>query len=235
MVRTDQDFQDGLILDLYSPKPRTLTVHQNFNPLPGQFVTGISGEPFVALSKYSYIVKMNETANDLIAKIEVPYDYQMLNKVGIQEANTYVGTLAVDKKSWVVNDQHRNVHRSENLTRIINKTSLDGEYILLGRKSLDTSNIFIQYGQSQNRTMNITGGGGTQEAEFIDGLRLSVQAQSAMKVNIDIINGISPAALPNNSKSLNSFAWLVNTSDPTANIRAEMRVPCESSLITHKR
>jgi hypothetical protein len=34
MERTDQDFKDGLALDLFSPKNRTLVVKQNTSPLP---------------------------------------------------------------------------------------------------------------------------------------------------------------------------------------------------------
>ncbi|KAH6701229.1 hypothetical protein BKA61DRAFT_681425 [Leptodontidium sp. MPI-SDFR-AT-0119] len=37
MERTDQDFQDGLALDLFSPKNLTLTVKQNTAPLGAQF------------------------------------------------------------------------------------------------------------------------------------------------------------------------------------------------------
>src|SRR3954470_23055880 len=127
MERTDQDFQDGLALDLFSPKNRTLIVKQNTSPLGAQFVTGTTGEPFVALLNYSYIIQMNETANDLIAKIELPYDPAMLRNMGISKSNTYVGTLAADKKSWVINEATRNVHRSNNSTRIIKMMSLDGE------------------------------------------------------------------------------------------------------------
>ena len=94
MERKDQDFKDGLALDLFSPKDRTLVVKQNNSPLPAQFITGTTGEPFVALSTYSYIIQMNETANDLIAKIEIPYDPVQLRKMGVEEANTYVATLA---------------------------------------------------------------------------------------------------------------------------------------------
>lgn len=110
MERTDQDFVDGLALDLFSPSNRTLVVTQNTSPLPGSFVSGSNGAPFVALSNYSWIVKLNETANDLIAKIELPYDPVALQKVGIDPGNTYVGVLAVDKKSWVVSESQRNVH-----------------------------------------------------------------------------------------------------------------------------
>jgi hypothetical protein len=229
MERTDQDFQDGLALDLFSPQNRTLVVKQNLSPLSASFVTGTTGEPFIALSHYSYIIQMNETANDLIAKIEVPYDPVMLNSVGVQEANTYVGTLAPDKKSWFVDESRRNVHRSENNTRIIKMTSLDGEYLLLGRQTVDTADVFVQYGQGATRTVNMTGGPGIQESEFIDGLRYSVQVNKGLKMNVDVKQGIDPATLPPNTQSLNSFAWVVNTSDPTAQVSAQMLVPCKST------
>lgn len=227
MERTDQDFQDGLALDLFSPKNRTLVVKQNKSPLGAQFITGNSGEPFIALSNYSYIIQMNETANDLIAKIEIPYDLEMLSKMGIPESNTYVATLSADNKSWAVNDATRNVHVSENNTRIIKMTSLDGEYRLVGRRTVDTSNVFVQYGQGATRTVNITGGPGVQEAEFIDGLRFSVQSGQAMTMNVDLKQGINTGTLPANTMSLNSFAWIVNTSDPFMKIDAQMLVPCK--------
>lgn len=231
MQRTDQDFKDGLALDLFSPKARTLTVKQNLAPLPAQFVTGTTGEPFIALSKYSYIIQMNETANDLIAKIEIPHDPVMLNSMGVNPANTFVGTLAPDKKSWVIDEQTRNVHISENNTRIIKMTSMDGEYMLVGRKTVDTSNIFLQYGQGATRTYNMTGGPGTQEQEFIDGLRFTTQTDKDMTLNVDIKQGINPATLPANTQSLNSYMWVVNTSAPLTKINAQMLVPCTYSYL----
>lgn len=224
MERTDQDFKDGLALDLFSPRNRTLTVQQNTKPLSARFVTGSTGEGFVALMNYSYIIQMNETANDLIAKIEIPYELDMLNQMQVQEGNTYVGTLAPDKMSWVIDDTTRNVHRSENNTRIIKMTSLAGEYMLLGRQSVDETNIFVQYGQGATRTVNVTGGG-RQEAEFVDGLRFSMVAQSDLAMNVDLANGIAPESLPQGTRSLNSFAWTVNTSNPQAAVNSTIRLP----------
>ncbi|KAK1716826.1 uncharacterized protein BDZ83DRAFT_587064 [Colletotrichum acutatum] len=207
MERTDQDFQDGLALDLFSPKNRTLVVQQNLTPLPGNFVTGTTGGPFMALQNYSYVISLNETANDLIAKIEIPYDPTALATIGIQESNTY-----------------------ENNTRIIKMASLQGEYILLGRKTEDTANEFVQYGQGATRTVNVTAGN-RQEAEFIDGLRLSVIPSTDMGINIDIVNGISPQAVPPGLVPVNSFAWVVNSSSPGAPMLADMKFPCKCSCI----
>lgn len=110
--------------------------------------------------------------------------------MGIDQSNTYVGTLSPDRNSWVVDESRRNVHISENKTRIIKMTSLDGEYMLLGRKTLDTANVFVQYGQGDTRTVNVTGGPGVQEAEFVDGLRFSVKAERGFGMNVDLVDGV---------------------------------------------
>lgn len=110
MERTDQDFVDGLALDILSPTNRTLIVEQNRSPLCGSFVSGSNGEPFMAVSNYSYVVRMNEIANDLVAKIELPYDPEVLQDMGVDVANTYVGVLSEDKTSWMVSESQRNVH-----------------------------------------------------------------------------------------------------------------------------
>jgi hypothetical protein len=110
MERTDRDFVDGLAIDLFSPANRTLSVQQNFRPLPGNFVSGSTGETFMALGNYSYVVKVNDTASDLIAKVELPYNPVRLRAIGLDPANTYVGQLSPDKKSWIIDETRRNVH-----------------------------------------------------------------------------------------------------------------------------
>jgi hypothetical protein len=69
-----------------------------------------------------------------------------------------------------------------------------------------------------------------QQAEFIDGLRFSVQTNQSMTMNVDLKQGINPGTLPANTVSLNSYMWIVNTSNPFTNINAEMRIPCMSLL-----
>ena len=85
---------------------------------------------------------------------------------------------------------------TENKTRIIKMTSLDGEYMLLGRKSEDIANIFVQYGQGPTRTVNVTAGAGIQEAEYIDGLRFSIKSAKPFMMNVDIPFGVNETALP---------------------------------------
>lgn len=227
MSQTDQAFQDGLALDLFSPKNRTLTIQQNMSPLPAHFVSRTTGESWVALKNYSYIVKMNETAHDLVAEIEVSFNSSTLAALGVQKCNTFVGKLASDGQSWVVDNATRNVHKSENKTRIVNMTSLDGEYMLLGRQTIDAGSIFIQYGQGIARTLNVSGDNGIQSGDFVDGLNILIRSETALAVNVDLVNGINPGTLPANTLSLNPYAWVVNTSNPKANVMAEMHFPCE--------
>ena len=129
-------------------------------------------------------------------------------------------------------------------------TSLDGEYMLLGRKSADTTNIFVQYGQGATRTVNATGGSGIQEAEFIDGLRFTMQSTMPFSMNVDLRNGVEEASLPRDAVALSefqkdtdnvgfhlnatadSFSWVVNTTIPAGGTPiVDMRVPCK--LNTH--
>jgi hypothetical protein len=86
-------------------------------------------------------------------------------------------------------------------------TSLDGEYMLLGRRSEDTSNIFVQYGQGATRTVNVTGGSDKiQEAEFVDGLRLKVQSASSFALNVDIPFGVNADAIPQGALPLSNIS-----------------------------
>lgn len=210
MARTEQNFKDGLAIDFYSPLSRTLIVNKNTAPLPGNFVSDSSGEPFLALSTYSWIIKVNDTARDLIAKVELPYSPATLKALGVDAANTYVGILADDGKSWIIDEERRNVHSSGNKTCVMKLTSLDGEFTLLGRRTTDTANIFVQYGQGSANTVNIAGGKGVQQAEFVDGLRLSVEAAQPLKINVDLKTSVDAASVPAGLKALS-----ISLSPPT--------------------
>jgi hypothetical protein len=91
---------------------------------------------------------------------------------------------------------------TENKTRIIKMTSLDGEYRLLGRTLADKANIFVQYGQGATRTVNVTGGRGRQEAEFIDGLRFSIEADRPFVMNVEVKPLLQNVVLPAGMESL---------------------------------
>jgi hypothetical protein len=92
--------------------------------------------------------------------------------------------------------------------------SMDGEYILLARRNIDTSNIFVQYGQGETRTANFSGGPGVQETEFVDGLRFSVQSAQSFRMNVALNFGVAADMVPQGMKSLYAFTWVVNTTMP---------------------
>jgi hypothetical protein len=83
----------------------------NNNPMTGRFVTGTTGQQFVGLLGYSYVIQSNTNASDLIARIEMPYDPTKLALVGIDPSNTFIGKMASDGKSWQVVNSARNVNK----------------------------------------------------------------------------------------------------------------------------
>ncbi|KAF2668247.1 hypothetical protein BT63DRAFT_272060 [Microthyrium microscopicum] len=202
MARTDITLKDGFGIDLLSPKNRSMIVLQNNKPLSGNFVTGASGSGFMALSPYSYVVRTSDLANDLIAKVELPFNREAIANAGVKSADTFVGKLAPDGKSWQVVEDQRNVHNQEDKTRIEKMTSIAGEYMLLGRKNVDDGNIFIQYGSGEELAVSIAGGQGVQQAEYIDGLRLTIESAGKMSINADVKALSGPNVLPKGVMSL---------------------------------
>src|SRR2546421_2437965 len=88
-------------------------------------------------------------------------------------------------------------------------TAIDGEYNLLGRKSENMANVFMQYGEDPERSISLVGGEGIQECEFIDGLKFSVESPSAMQMNVQIMNGVPQEALPAGARSLSEYYQLL--------------------------
>lgn len=77
---------------------------------------------------------------------------------------------------------------------MIKLNAIDGEYMVIGRKTIETSNVLSPFGQGQQQTVNITGSG-IQEVEFTDGFRMTVKANQPMTVNADVVNGVSSSML----------------------------------------
>jgi hypothetical protein len=113
MGRTDIDFPDGVALDFFSPEAHSFVITKKSPPsAPATSVQGSTGEPWVALYNYSWVITVNDTVFDLVgAKFEALYDPVQLASVGITDDNTYVGQLSSDGKSWIIDDGGRNVYR----------------------------------------------------------------------------------------------------------------------------
>jgi hypothetical protein len=89
-----------------------------------------------------------------------------------------------------------NSERSTDSTvRLVKMNSIDGEYMAIGRKTVETSNVLTPFGAQ--RSVNITGSG-IQEVEFSDGFRMSIKANMPMTISTDVVNGVSTSMLTQN-------------------------------------
>ncbi|KAJ3167447.1 hypothetical protein HDU88_002369 [Geranomyces variabilis] len=210
MQRTDFDFADGLAIDLFSPKPRTLIVTQNKSPsAPGTL----------------------SDVTDLVAKVELPYDPVALAKMGLTEDNTFVGVFSPTTGGWVIDETQRNVHRTENKTRIINMNSYDGEYQLLARNTTDTADIFLQYGQGASRELQVIRGGALQEGVWVDGLKLSARVDGTGTVRVNADFGSIKAPLPAGFRPVTTFSYVVNSSDATVKASVDINIPFKPTFL----
>lgn len=129
------------------------------------------------------------------------------------------------------------INRAEFKTSMSQMTSLDGEYVILGRKGTDNGNIFVPYGTGAQFSANFTGGPGRQDVEFIDGLRFAVQSEFPLRMNVDLKYPLDEKDIPEGMMSLSTgtltkpmetladftpdaYAWVVNTTG-----RVELTAP----------
>lgn len=68
--------------------------------MTGLFTTGTNGGRYRAVSGASYVLKTNEPADDVVARVEIPWDPERLSRVGVDPANTFVGKLSTNNQSW---------------------------------------------------------------------------------------------------------------------------------------
>lgn len=71
---------------------------------------------------------------------------------------------------------------------MIKMTSLDGEYMAVGRQTTETGNVLTTFNQNQQVQIS---GSGIQEVEFTDGFRMSIRASQPMTLKTDVVNGVS--------------------------------------------
>lgn len=70
------------------------------------------------------------------------------------------------------------------------QTSIDGEYIVIGRQSAETGVSVAPFSQDPNAAIRIEGSG-IQEVEFQDGFRMSIRATQPLAIQADVVNGVS--------------------------------------------
>jgi hypothetical protein len=103
-------FPDGSRIETFSQTQRQMLVNQNQAPLPGNQVTGTTGNPFTQLSTNSLIIQSNGATDLVGAQIELPINAQMLQAAGVTQDNTFVAKLAQDRQSWMVMDTIKTVN-----------------------------------------------------------------------------------------------------------------------------
>jgi hypothetical protein len=83
---------------------------------------------------------------------------------------------------------------SDMTVRMVKRTTLDGEYMALGRQTVETNAVLTPFG-SDGATQVAILGTGLQENEFQDGFRMSTKASQPMTMNVDVKEGIDTGML----------------------------------------
>lgn len=92
-------------------------------------------------------------------------------------------------------NRNRLMHSSTDMTvRMVKRTQLDGEYMILGRQTVETNTLVQPFGSDQASSVAIQGTG-LQENEFQDGFRMSTRATQPMIMNVDVVDGIDSSML----------------------------------------
>lgn len=99
---------------------------------------------------------------------------------------------------------------------MVKRVQMDGEYMALGRQTIETETLVTTFGSDPASQVNINGTG-LQENEFQDGFRTSVRATQPMTMNVNVKKGVDTsmlAALPGQMtvSKLNNLHY--STKDP---------------------
>ncbi|KAF4631696.1 hypothetical protein G7Y89_g6429 [Cudoniella acicularis] len=204
-------FPDNSKIETFSQTQRQVIVNQNPSPLTANHVIGSTGQPFVQLSQNSMTIATNNATDLVGAQIELPINQATLDQNGITADNTFVAMLSPDRQAWMVMEGQKSVNTTDRTVRLVKLNSIDGEYMAIGRKTVETSNVLSPFGQSTTQqSVNITGSG-IQELEFTDGFRMSVRANMPMTINTDVVNGVSTSMLTNGVMPVNNYRYLVSS------------------------
>lgn len=78
--------------------------------------------------------------------------------------------------------------------RMVKRNQLDGEYMVVGRQTVETNTLVVPFG-SDGATSVAIDGTGLQENEFLDGFRMSTRATQPMTMNVDVVDGVDSSML----------------------------------------
>ncbi|CAE6384519.1 unnamed protein product [Rhizoctonia solani] len=252
MQPTNLVFPDGLHLLLYSPNAQNLSVEKKDQPsAPAGFVTPLDsaavslGSGFwTAIYNYSWSINFEaQRVDDVIATVEVPYSRDLLETLGIRHENIFLARFDLARGGWVVDTSKNSVDSTRNTTRIIGLSSLDGEYMLLGRKSAEAHNTFLRPGSSDESSdfrveeplANPPGQADPSKAPvqirtWVDGFQLEVRSCKGMRINMNFFNA-SESKVQQGFKVVSSYGYMLNSSEPSNKVAVIARLPLRQSQI----
>ncbi|KAH6697332.1 hypothetical protein F5X68DRAFT_3914 [Plectosphaerella plurivora] len=201
---------DGSRVETFSQTQRQIIINQNTVPLPASHVVGSTGQPFVQLSPQSMIIQTNQ-ANDLVGgQIIMPFDRNALTQNQITVDNTFMAKLSPDRQAWVILEESKTVNDGESNVRMVRQTTIDGEYVVVGRRTAETGQSLAAFSQDPNAAIRIDGSG-IQEVEWQDGLRMSVRASQPMAIQANVVNGVSSGMITSGTQPVNNYRYLVTS------------------------
>jgi hypothetical protein len=83
---------------------------------------------------------------------------------------------------------------TDTTVRMVKRNNIDGEYMAIGRQTVEVNTVLIPFGGDQNSAA-VFQGSGLQEAEFQDGFRMSVRATQPITMNVDVKKSVDQSML----------------------------------------
>ncbi|KAF2031856.1 hypothetical protein EK21DRAFT_62183 [Setomelanomma holmii] len=207
-------FPDRSRVETFSQKQQQLIVNQQTPAIPANQVTGTTGQPFVAISQQSMTISTNGATDLVGGQVQMAINMQNLQSAAVQPDNTYVAMLSPDRQTWQIQETMRSVNSTDMTVRMVKRNQLDGEYMILGRQTVETNTLVQPFGNDAASSVAIQGTG-LQENEFQDGFRMSTRATQPLTMNVDVVDGIDSSMLAglqkNGQDTVNDYRYKVTT------------------------
>ncbi|KAH8643653.1 hypothetical protein IG631_01116 [Alternaria alternata] len=223
-------------VETFSQKQQQIIVNQQTPAIPANQVTGTTGQPFVAVSPQSMTISTNGATDLVGGQIEMAMTMQNLQAVAVQPDNTYVAMLSPDRQSWMIQETMRSVNTTDMTVRMVKRTQMDGEYMVVGRQTVETNTLVTPFGSDGSTSVAIQGTG-LQENEFQDGFRMSTRATQPMTMNVDVKDGVDSSMLAalQGQAPVNDYRYSVvsNLAAVTPDLNQQVTVVQMPSKSTH--
>ncbi|KAI8939338.1 hypothetical protein NX059_003129 [Plenodomus lindquistii] len=212
MALNSFQFPDRSKIETFSQKQQQLIVNQQTPAIPANQVTGTTGQPFVAVSPQSMTVSTNGATDLVGGQIQMAMTPDQLAALAVQPDNTYVAMLSPDRQTWMIQESIRTVNGTDMTVRMVKRNQLDGEYMIVGRQTVETNTLVVPFGSDSATSVAIQGTG-LQENEFEDGFRMSTRATQPMTMNVDVKDGIDASMLAalQGTEPVNDYRYSVVT------------------------